>query len=240
LGELAFLASPTDSGLFMAGVAVGMQDKRAFLADRETAFASGLRQWPELWSLLEGASRVGPIRVMTEWHGYFREATGPGWVLVGDAGHFKDFTPAQGISDALRQGHKLAGAIEQGLDQGGRRDSALEAFWHWRDDDAVEMHWFASDIGRAGSPSPLINRILRDIGQDADATNSFVRLLNHDLPPSKLFTPGRMARSAARALRDRPDLARATTAEIWGALRDEAQRSRKRRTARRMLSRRPS
>jgi flavin-dependent dehydrogenase len=33
------------------------------------------------------------------------------WVLVGDAGRFIDPRPAQGISDALRQGEKLAADI---------------------------------------------------------------------------------------------------------------------------------
>ena len=51
---------------------------------------AGLAAWPELAELLAGATRVGPIRVMANWHGYFREAAGPGWALLGDAGHFKD------------------------------------------------------------------------------------------------------------------------------------------------------
>ena len=77
--------------------------KGAFLADRERNFMAGLGRWPELADLLTGASRIGLIRVMSDWHGYFREAAGPGWALLGDAGNFKDPAPAQGISDALRQ-----------------------------------------------------------------------------------------------------------------------------------------
>lgn len=56
--------------------------------------------------LLSGATRSGPVRVLANWQGYFRESAGPGWVLAGDAGHFKDPTPAQGISDALRQAER--------------------------------------------------------------------------------------------------------------------------------------
>ena len=55
---------------------------------------------------------------VADWHGYFRESAGPGWVLVGDAGHFKDPTPGQGIADALRQVERLAVAIQRSFDTG--------------------------------------------------------------------------------------------------------------------------
>jgi menaquinone-9 beta-reductase len=83
LGDLAFLASPTDSGLYMAGVCPPLGVKDAFLADRERSFVAGLGAWPEVADLLAGATRIGAIRVMANWHGYFREAVGPGWALLG-------------------------------------------------------------------------------------------------------------------------------------------------------------
>lgn len=226
VGELAFLACPTDGGLYMAGIATSTDTKERFFADREEAFRTRLAAWPELADVLEGSTRVGPIRVMTDWHGYFREATGPGWVLVGDAGHFKDFTPAQGISDALRQAERLAAAITTGLDGQRDIDDELRRWWRWRDDDAYEMHWFATDMGAPGSSSPLITRIMRDIGNDYEATQKLLHVLNHDLRPSELFTTARLVKSAARALLDRPDLFRATVGEIASAGRENIRRSR--------------
>ena len=46
--------------------------------------------------------------------GFFRRSHGPGWALVGDAGHWKDPYAAHGISDALRDAELLAEAIEAG------------------------------------------------------------------------------------------------------------------------------
>jgi 2-polyprenyl-6-methoxyphenol hydroxylase-like FAD-dependent oxidoreductase len=43
--------------------------------------------------------------------GYFRQANGPGWALIGDACHFKHPSTAQGIGDALAQAHYLAQAL---------------------------------------------------------------------------------------------------------------------------------
>lgn len=49
--------------------------------------------------------------------GYFRQSTGPGWALVGDAGYFKDPYTAHGISDALMHAEILAQGIIAGTDR---------------------------------------------------------------------------------------------------------------------------
>ena len=59
--------------------------------------------------------------------GFLREAWGPGWALVGDAGYFKDPLTAHGITDALRDAELLARAILDG------RAGTLEAYQHERD-----------------------------------------------------------------------------------------------------------
>jgi flavin-dependent dehydrogenase len=171
-GDLAFLASPTDGGLYMAGITVDVAKAPEFHADRERNFADALTRWPELADLLAGAERLGPIRVMTDWHGYFRRGTGPGWVLVGDAGHFKDFTPAQGIADALRQARSLAESIAAGLDQDAELDAKLKRWWQWRDADVDEMYWLARDMGLPGASTPVITNFMRVIAQAKAPRNS--------------------------------------------------------------------
>jgi menaquinone-9 beta-reductase len=91
------------------------------------------------------------------------------------------------------------------------------------------MHWFATDMGAPGLASPLITRVLRDISVDAEATRTLLRVLNHEVRPSHLFTTPRLARAAARALRDRPDRMVATLKEIATAARDQVRRARRRR-----------
>src|ERR1700757_1937038 len=152
-GARGFLAGPTDGDLYMAAVGVDMTEQAEFHTDRDANFTAGIRAWPELADVIADGRRVGPIRVLTNWHGYFREAAGPGWVLVGDAGHFKDPTPGQGIGDAFRQAARLAPAIEEGMGNTSP-DEAMRRWWHWRDDDAYEMHWFATDMGASGA-APL-------------------------------------------------------------------------------------
>src|SRR5947209_8369832 len=104
-----------DNGLYITAVVPSLCRKDEFMADLDGAYTSAVRTWPELEAVMGAARRVGPIRVMSRWHGYFRRSAGPGWVLVGDAGHFKDPTPGQGIADALRQVARLAPTIQQAL-----------------------------------------------------------------------------------------------------------------------------
>jgi 2-polyprenyl-6-methoxyphenol hydroxylase-like FAD-dependent oxidoreductase len=234
LGELTFAASPTDAGLYMAAACPPLAAKDAFLANRESSFMAALGAWPELADLLAGASRVGPVRVMANWHGYFREAAGPGWALLGDAGNFKDPSAAQGIADALRQAERLADALAAGLGGAASIDDQLRRWWRWRDEDAYEMHWFATDMGAAGASTPLANQFNHDLAKDEEAIEEFLRMLNHDLQPSQFFTPRRLGRTALRAVRSRPGQIPAMVKEAASGLRNEARRSRQRRQALRL------
>ena len=60
------------------------------------------------------AAPASPPRVFPGLTGYLREAAGPGWALVGDAGYFKDPITAHGITDALRDAEILARAVASG------------------------------------------------------------------------------------------------------------------------------
>jgi flavin-dependent dehydrogenase len=228
VGELNFVAGPTDAGLYMAAVCPSLEVKDAFLADREGSFMAGVAAWPELAELLDGASRVGSIRVMADWYGYFREAAGPGWVLLGDAGNFKDPSPAQGIADALRQAEHLADAVVGGFDDAGDIDHELRRWWRWRDEDGYEMHWFATDMGAPGTSQPLATQFIRDVAGDGEATKGLMRVLNHDIPPSQLFTARRLGRAAIRAVSARPGQLPAIAKEAASELRNEVRRFRQR------------
>ncbi|MBE7186933.1 NAD(P)/FAD-dependent oxidoreductase [Jatrophihabitans endophyticus] len=223
LGEQAWISCPAGEGLFLVGVVPGHETRDEFLADRERNFADAVRDWPELATLVEGAERVGPLRVVADWRGYLRESAGPGWVLTGDAGNFKDPAAAQGIADALRQAETLAGHVAAGLDHGDV-DHETRAWWRWRDDDCRAMHWFAADMGAAGPTRPVTAQAMRDVAGDELAGVQLLQVLNRDLPPDALLTRPRLARAAGRALR-RGDR-RAVLSEVGAGLRDEVVRGR--------------
>jgi flavin-dependent dehydrogenase len=82
------------------------------------------RAAPGLAERLDHCGAAGPPRVFPGLTGYLREAAGPGWALVGDAGYFKDPITAHGITDALRDAEILARVIASGGSDAVRRYQA--------------------------------------------------------------------------------------------------------------------
>jgi 2-polyprenyl-6-methoxyphenol hydroxylase-like FAD-dependent oxidoreductase len=83
--------------------------------DRRAAFDAVLGDAdPALAASLAGAQPDERLHVFAGRKGYMRQAFGPGWALVGDAGYFKDPLTAHGISDALRDAELLANAAAGG------------------------------------------------------------------------------------------------------------------------------
>jgi len=223
-GDDSFLASPTDAGLFLAAFVAPIDRWDELRRDRTSGCDEGLARWPELAQHLAGGRRVGPVRMMSRWHGYFRESAGPGWALIGDAGHFKDPTPGQGISDALRQAVALAAAIEQGLGGVEPADEALRRWWAWRDRDAWEMYWFAQDMGATDRAPMLLRALQVRFAAEPRLVDDLLRVLSHELAPSKLFAPSLILSVFGEALRKERGRRPALLAEMWALTLEELRR----------------
>lgn len=225
VGDHTYLGMPTDGGLSLIGVCPSIERRDEVRADREAVYEAGLRAWPELYAGVDGSRRDGPVRTMANMHGFFRPSAGAGWALVGDAGHFKDPTPGQGIADALRQSEKLAAAIKRALGGSpGETDQILRDWWRWRDEDAWEMYWLAHDMGSAGPTPPLRREAERRIAADPELSTAMVRVLNHELRPSEAFTPTFALTTLAQALRHGRGRRREITREAGATVVDELQR----------------
>jgi 2-polyprenyl-6-methoxyphenol hydroxylase-like FAD-dependent oxidoreductase len=219
IGSSALISCPVDAGLHLVGVVPDVREREKFLADRDTLFDAEVSRWPRLGALLDGAERVGPMRVVPDWRGYLRTATGPGWVLTGDAGNFKDPSAAQGITDALRQAETLAEALATGLDAtgGGNAgvDAQLQQWWRWRDHDCTDMHRFAARMGAGGPAGPLMRELIGGLVADDDAL-LLAALLNRDVRSGDLLTPRRVGGALARAARRGPAGALPLARELVG------------------------
>jgi flavin-dependent dehydrogenase len=70
---------------------------------------------PELAARLRRGRRTSPVRGMLRLPNQVRQAFGPGWALVGDAGYHRDAITGHGISDAFRDAELLAVAFDRTL-----------------------------------------------------------------------------------------------------------------------------
>jgi len=104
---------PTNDGLACVFAASSAESIRREL---DGGAEAGLRRVlaraaPGLADRLVRHGAVGPARAFPGLPGYLRDAAGPGWALVGDAGYFKDPITAHGITDALRDAEILARVV---------------------------------------------------------------------------------------------------------------------------------
>lgn len=134
---------PTNDGAYCVFVSVPSERFRHERHDVEGAYRRGLRHLaPDIAAAVEGGNRIGPLRSWPGHVGQFRQANGPGWALVGDAGYFKDPGAAHGISDALRDAELLANAVIDGnLSVYGNTRDALSAGLFESLEKIVDMTW---------------------------------------------------------------------------------------------------
>jgi len=194
------VAMPADSGLYLVLALPGLSELPRFRHRLEESYLEYIRRCDPVAHALSGARRVGKLFGMLRWEGFFREATGPGWVLAGDAGHFKDPAPGQGIQDAFRQVESLASAIPGAISiSPSALDEALAGWARWRDEDAAEYYWLAADFGKAGMPPAVLQEIAQRLYQRGKL-DSLIDLFNHRSAPSKVLTLPRLAGATARLL----------------------------------------
>jgi flavin-dependent dehydrogenase len=103
---------------------------------------------------------------------FFRAAAGPGWALVGDAGHHHDSITARGISDAFMQAQLLADRVSGLLDDEKVLDKALAAFARERYDALIEGYHGTLSTARLSVPPHRV-AMLREIAADPARTEDF-------------------------------------------------------------------
>jgi flavin-dependent dehydrogenase len=127
---------PTHHGQACIWVCTPAADAKAVrrrTGSRVEAFGRLLqRSAPQLAERLRQARRTSAVQGMLRQPNQLRQAFGPGWALVGDAGYYRDAITAYGISDAFRDAELLAAALDRAL-AGDAEAAALAAYQQRRD-----------------------------------------------------------------------------------------------------------
>jgi uncharacterized protein (TIGR03083 family) len=121
--------------------------------------------------------------------GFYRRPAGPGWALVGDAGHFKHPTTGQGIGDALAQAEHVAGDLLGGGD--------LDGYERWRAQRSAEAYEFSFRAARP--PEPMAATRYAGLAADPVAAQQFLDTFTRRTSLSDVFTRARSRRWRAAA-----------------------------------------
>lgn len=168
-------------------------------ADIERHVRMALTSTPSVARRLQAAKRE------EKWFGtaglpnYFRQAFGPGWALVGDAGYNKDPITAQGISDAFVDAENLTNALDDGWSGRLPLDDALAEYQSSRDRRAKPMYDFTCQLATLEPPPPPMQGLFAALRGNQDATNEFYSALTGSRPLPAFMNPENLDRIMASA-----------------------------------------
>jgi 2-polyprenyl-6-methoxyphenol hydroxylase-like FAD-dependent oxidoreductase len=163
---------PVGDGLALAFVQGARREYDTFRSNPVDAYTRELRSRLAFADLLGNAVIAEPLRGTAALPTFFRTASGPGWALVGDAGHHKDPLIARGIADAFRDADLVASAVSEGWP--GDLDAALAEYGRVRDQRSIplsdanlgvaRLDMAAEALGAAWLQMSLLEQALHDAG----------------------------------------------------------------------------
>jgi flavin-dependent dehydrogenase len=193
---------PTHDGVTLV-VTYFPQDRFSEIrTDPLTAHRAAVRALaPDLDECMADGEQVDRLVGTANQRNFFRQAHGPGWALVGDAGHHRDSITARGITNAFRQAELLDDELPGDLADESGLDAALSRFAGRRD--RALMDCYRSTLGSARlQVDPLRLRMLRTISAMPEQTARFFAL-SAGLMSMDDFLTAELIASVAAGPRDR-------------------------------------
>ncbi|MDP3890846.1 NAD(P)/FAD-dependent oxidoreductase [Nocardioides sp.] len=208
---------PTNDGLTCVFVATDPGRMRELRRDgTEAAFDAllGLGA-PDQRHRVDAATAGGRIHGWGGLPGFVREAAGPGWALVGDAGYFRDPITTHGMTDAMRDAELLATAVLAGW--GGRvtESAALRDYQLRRDALSASLFDATDRIAAYDWDPSTIRQLLRRV---SSAMTDEVELLE-GLPTGPDQSPARRILPGQRESRDEREWPWMSTSSFSGGSR---------------------
>jgi 2-polyprenyl-6-methoxyphenol hydroxylase-like FAD-dependent oxidoreductase len=181
-------AFPTNDGLTLLAVGWPYAEASAYKADVETNYLRTLELAPEFAARVRDATREARFAGGSVAN-CFRHPYGPGWALVGDAGYDKDPITAQGISDAFWDAEHLTDALGDAVDGRSSLDEALAAWHSARDERALPIYEFTTQMATLEAPPPEMQQLLSAMHGNSAAMNDFVSVVAGTMSPEEFFDP---------------------------------------------------
>lgn len=175
-GQLV-LVWPTNDDLTCVYVGWPVGEYPRVKANVEAQFLTALGTVPGLVERLAAGQREQRFTGTRDLPNMYRASAGPGWALVGDAGHHKDPSTGMGISDAFAAADLLAAAIDDGLNGRRAMDDALADYQVQRD--ACTDNGFHLTLGTAGltAPSARLEELYRRAAEQPELAESVFGVL---------------------------------------------------------------
>lgn len=174
--------------------------------DPEGYWAEKLKVHPGCAERIAGATGQTKIRSTGDVQAYWRASSGPGWVLAGDASHFKDPVTGQGMGDALRMGRTLGEALDPVLGDPAGTDRATRRWEHETTTHCLHAYHFANADTIVRPVPPVLKQIAREFSRDEEPGLGHV--FARTRTPQQVVGLPLVARALAKAVYRGPDRGR--------------------------------
>jgi len=197
-GESFALAFPNPGDrllcLFMGAASEVSEARR----DPEGYWSRKLSEHPGCAERVAGATDRTKLRSTADVVAFWRASSGPGWVLAGDASHFKDPVTGQGMGDALRMGRTLGEAVGPLLDNPVALDRATRRWERETQRHCRDAYHLANLDTRVEPVSPIFRETASIFARDEEPSLS--HLFNRTRYVDEVMRPPIVGRAYARAL----------------------------------------
>ncbi len=168
---------PTHGGeacVWLCSPADAVEKLRAGGRGRDAALVELIgRVSPSLADRLRAAHCTSTVRGAVRLPNHLRQAHGPGWALVGDAGYHRDAITGHGISDAFRDAELLARALDRVLSGAVDEADALASYERQRDALLAETYRLTCALSEYPEPGRFV-ALQRQLAQAIDDEARFL------------------------------------------------------------------
>ena len=158
-------------------------------ADIDGAFRDALELAPALAERVRAGTRVEKYRGTADLPGYYRTPFGPGWALVGDAGHYKNPITAQGITDAFRDAELLAAAIDAGFSRRASIEDALGGYERLRNEATMPIYVMTAELATLEPPPAEQQALIGALAGNQQQTDRFIGTIAGTTSIADFFSP---------------------------------------------------
>ena len=207
IDEMEFYSRPgrmvyawqTNDELTLAGICFRYEDFKEAVKDADASMRRELGELaPEFGRRVSEAEREG--RWMSgSTRGFVRQAYGPGWALVGDAGLTMDPIGAMGISNAFRDAELLAEAAHGGLTGEMALEEALAPYQERRDEASLPLYGFSRDMALLDPPPQVMIDLFTALQYSQDDIDAYFGIFAQTVPVQEFFAPENVERIIAAA-----------------------------------------
>jgi len=196
-GRNAIFMFPTNDELAAVFIAWEISEFDRVRGNIAASFMNVLGRVPHLEQRVRSGRREERFYGTADLPNFFRKPYGPGWALVGDAGHHKDPYLALGICDAFRDAELLASAIDKGLSGKQPLLDALAGYEQQRNRAAMQLY---QENLRMAEFKPVPEKVLvirAAVRGNQEETNRYYLARQGMIPPEEFFNPDNLERLLA-------------------------------------------